>query len=183
MANEKQMAFAKKVYQAAQGGEIHPLFVAAQAVLETGWGAKTIGENNIFGITKGSWTGPVDMVQTTEYFANGVKTLTPPDKVLRKLKLKSGLWKYEVIRAFRHYETLEECLNDHLSLFKKPIYSDAWPYRDNPLMFAAKICDNYGAKYATSPEYYKNLRLLILQLRLREDWLKEKEDENKDNGK
>lgn len=175
MANQKQWDFAKKVYQAAKGGEIHPLFVTAQAVLETGWGKSTIGENNIFGITKGSWTGPVDMVQTTEYFATGIKTLKAPDKVLKKVKLDSGRWKYTVIRAFRHYETLEECLNDHLALFKKPMYADAWQYRNEPVMFASKICDEIGARYATSPSYYKNLRLLIFQLKVREEWLK---DEN-----
>lgn len=175
MANQKQWDFAKKVYQAAKGGEIHPLFVTAQAVLETGWGKSSIGENNIFGITKGSWTGPVDMVQTTEYFSTGNKTLKAPDKVLRKLKLESRLWKYTVIRAFRHYETLEACLEDHLALFKKPMYADAWEYRQVPLMFALKICDDNGAKYATSPSYYKNLRSLIIQIGVKEDWLK---DEN-----
>lgn len=177
MANEKQMAFAKRVYQAAKGGEIHPLFVTAQAVLETGWGAHTIGENNIFGITKGStWKGPVDMVQTTEYFSNDRKILTPPDKVLRKIKLDVNRWKYIVVRAFRHYETLDECLKDHLAIFKKPMYSDAWPYRDQPLMFALKITDNIKAKYATSPAYYTSLRSLIITLGSKENWLNSKED-------
>ena len=49
--------FAKMVYDAAKGLDIHPLFVTAQACLETGWGKKTIGKYNIFGITKGSWEG------------------------------------------------------------------------------------------------------------------------------
>lgn len=176
--NEKQMAFAKKVYQAAMGGEIHPLFVTAQAVLETGWGAHIIGENNIFGITKGSWEGPVDMVKTKEYFSHDRKTLSPPDKVLRKIKLDSGRWQYTVKRAFRHYETLEECLADHTSIFKKPMYDDAWQYRNEPLMFAIKITDNYKAKYATSPAYYNNLRSLIIILGSKEKWLKEVNDES-----
>lgn len=172
--NEKQWTFAKKVYQAAMGGEIHPLFVTAQAVLETGWGAHIIGENNIFGITKGSWTGPVDMVETREYFSNDRKTFSPPDKVLRKLKLDSGRWQYKVIRAFRHYETLEGCLADHTLIFKKPMYDDAWPYRNEPLMFALKITDSNKAKYATSPDYYKSLRLLIVMLKAKEKFLSSK---------
>ena len=176
-ANQTQMAFAKRVYQAAKGGEIHPLFVTAQAVLETGWGAHTIGENNIFGITKGSWEGPVDMVETTEYFVHDRKTLTPPDRILRKIKLTSGRWQYKVVRAFRHYESLEDCLADHIAIFKKPMYSDAWEYKDNPLMFALKITDNYKAKYATSPDYYKSLRSVIIALSAKETWLS-KEDEN-----
>lgn len=173
MATQKQWDFVKKVYQAAKGGEIHPLFVAAQAVLETGWGKSTIGENNIFGITKGSWTGPVDMIQTTEYFSNGSKTLKAPDRVLKKVKITNGRWKYTVIRAFRHYESLEECLKDHTSIFKKSMYSDAWEYRQDPLTFASKICDENGAKYATSPSYYYNIRSLILQIRNKESWLNE----------
>jgi len=176
-ANQTQMAFAKRVYQAAKGGEIHPLFVTAQAVLETGWGAHTIGKNNIFGITKGSWEGPVDMVETTEYFVHDRKTLTPPDRILRKIKLTSGRWQYKVVRAFRHYDSLEDCLADHLAIFKKPMYSDAWEYKDNPLMFALKITDNYKAKYATSPDYYKSLRNVIIALSAKETWLS-KEDEN-----
>lgn len=176
-ANQTQMAFAKRVYQAAKGGEIHPLFVTAQAVLETGWGAHTIGENNIFGITKGSWEGPVDMVETTEYFVHDRKTLTPPDRILRKIKLTSGRWQYKVVRAFRHYDSLEDCLADHLAIFKKPMYSDAWEYKDNPLMFALKITDNYKAKYATSPDYYKSLRNVIIALSAKETWLS-KDDEN-----
>ena len=177
-ANEKQMAFAKKVYQAAMGGEIHPLFVTAQAVLETGWGAHTIGGNNIFGITKGSWTGPIDMVDTKEYFAHDRKTFSPPDKILRKLKLDSGRWEYKVKRAFRHYESLEECLADHTEIFKKPMYDDAWPYRNEPLMFALKITDSNKAKYATSQAYYNNLRTLIITLGSKEKWLKKVENES-----
>ena len=61
--------------------------------------------------------------------------------------------------------------------FKKPMYSDAWEYKDNPLMFALKITDNYKAKYATSPDYYKSLRNVIITLGAKETWLS-KEDEN-----
>ena len=174
--NEKQWAFAKKVYQAAKGGEIHPLFVTAQAVLETGWGKHIIGGNNIFGITKGSWTGPVDMVDTIEYFSNGNKTFLPPDKILKKVKLDTGKWQYKVNRAFRHYTSLEECLADHNAIFKKPMYDDAWPYRNQPLMFALKITDNNKAKYATSPTYYTSLRSLIITLSSKEAWLNKTED-------
>lgn len=177
MANQKQWDFAKKIYLAAKGLEIHPLFTTAQAVLETGWGKYVIGEYNIFGVTKGSWTGPVEMVNTTEYFKHDRKTLTPPDQVVRKVKMGPSKWKYSCIRAFRKYESLEEAIKDHEDIFKKPMYNDAWPYKDNPLMFALKICDEHKAKYATSPEYYKNLRSLIIQLRTREEWFNEENKE------
>lgn len=53
--NNKQIEFVKKVYPAAErlakAGGVSPLFVTAQAALETGWEIRGIG-NNIFGITK-----------------------------------------------------------------------------------------------------------------------------------
>ena len=66
MATRKeQIEFVKKIYPAAErlyrAGGVHPLFVTAQAALETSWKIKGIG-NNIFGITKGSsWIGPVSL--------------------------------------------------------------------------------------------------------------------------
>ena len=178
MANEKQMAFAKKVYQAAKGGEIHPLFVRAQAMLETNWGANNLGENNIFGITKGSsWTGKVDMIQTTEYFSNNRKTLNAPDKVLRRIPLSVNRWQYIVIRAFRHYETLEDCLKDHVEILKKPLYKEAWGFRDNPFIFALMVTNKLRSKYLISPAYYTNLRAILITLSSKEEWLKEDEQE------
>lgn len=72
MARKEQIEFVRKIYPAAarlyRSGGVHPLFVTAQAALETGWKIKGIG-NNIFGITKGSsWTGSVSLELTTEYF-------------------------------------------------------------------------------------------------------------------
>ena len=47
---------------------LNPLFVAAQAALESGWGDSAIG-NNLFGITAGDkWTGKRQTVRTFEYF-------------------------------------------------------------------------------------------------------------------
>jgi hypothetical protein len=58
------------------------------------------------------------------------------------------------------------------------MYDDAWPYRNEPLMFALKITDNNKAKYATSPSYYNSLRSLIISLGSKETWLKTVENEN-----
>ena len=47
---------------------LNPLFVAAQAALETGWGKSAIG-HNLFGITATKkWRGAVKYVRTFEYF-------------------------------------------------------------------------------------------------------------------
>ena len=71
--------FAQWVYDAAKSLDIDPIFVTAQAALETGWGKSRIGKYNLFGITKGTWTGRTQLVKTREvhstanyaYFAPG----------------------------------------------------------------------------------------------------------------
>ena len=69
MATKTQLAFAKQVLYAALAAktEINPSFITAQAILETGWGKKIIGNAHLFGITKGSqWDGPMVMAKTHE---------------------------------------------------------------------------------------------------------------------
>ena len=89
-----------------------PLFVAAQAALESGWGDSSIG-NNLFGITAGDkWTGRRQTVRTFEYFPDDrqggrfkkVYSITP---------LRDGRFRYEVDRDFRDYDTLEQAVRDH----------------------------------------------------------------------
>ena len=87
MATKKeQIEFVRKIYPAAarlyRSGGVHPLFVTAQAALETGWKIKGVG-NNIFGITKGSsWTGPVSLELTTEYFKTPNVKFKAPERVV-----------------------------------------------------------------------------------------------------
>jgi flagellar protein FlgJ len=48
---------------------------------------------------------------------------------------------------------MEACLSDHLAVLRRPGYSDAWPYRNEPEEFAKRISDGAGARYATAPDY------------------------------
>lgn len=146
--------FVNWIYPAAERlGEISPLFVTAQAALESGWGKSAIG-NNLFGITKGSsWNGPVELVTTTEYFNRPDVSFKAPEKVLFVQDLGNGRYKYKVNRLFRQYDTVDECLQDHLAILRKPGYADAWPYRNDPEKFVEKIQDTVGARYATAPDY------------------------------
>lgn len=155
----EQIEFVKKIYPAAKNlyknkGGIHPLFVTAQAALETGWQIKGIS-NNIFGITKGTtWTGKTELCLTTEYFSTPNKSFQEPERIVQVLPVPSnGRYRYRVYRLFRVYDSLEYCLDDHLSLLKKPMYADAWPYRNDPQEYAKRIVDDTGAKYATDPNY------------------------------
>ena len=163
MATENQKSFCRAVYQAAQRlNEISPVFVAAQACLESGWGASAIATYNIFGITRGQW--PADrcvLVTTTEVFPVANKKFTPPEKVLSIQHKNVNKYVYRVVRYFKRFRSYDECLQEHLRLFQKPGYADAWPYRKNAREFARRIADNKGCKYATDPHYQQVMEAMI----------------------
>ena len=111
--------------------EIDPAFVTAQAMLETGWGARVIGKANLFGITKGSqWDGDIVMVKTHEYFKTPKQKFKEPDRIVSVCKVAGkNLWYYTVMRAFKDFDSIGDCLKEHERLFQKPGYKDAWPCR------------------------------------------------------
>lgn len=134
----------------AQTG-LNPLFVAAQAALETGWGKSAIG-NNLFGITAGDkWTGKRQIVRTTEYFRDdrqGGRFV----KVHSITALADGRYRYDVDRAFRDYDTVEDCIRDHAKVLSAKRYAAAMPFRGNVYRFAYEIA---RAGYCTAaPEAY-----------------------------
>lgn len=157
--------FVMWIYPLAKAmNEIDPVFVTAQAALESGWGKSAIG-NNLFGITKGSsWKGAVQMVNTTEYFKTPNRTFIPPEKVISVLPLASGTYKYSVKRLFRDYATVADCLADHLAILKKSGYADAWQYRNDARQYVRKIQDCIGSKYATSPDYVNTMDKLFVMI-------------------
>lgn len=152
-----QIEFVNRLYPAAdrlyKAGGICPLFVTAQAALETGYKIRGIN-NNIFGITKGTtWNGPVSLELTTEYFKTPNVKFKAPERVVSVVQIAHEKYKYSVYRYFRVYDTLDACLADHLALLKKPGYADAWPYRHDAKEYARRLVDTTGAKYATAPNY------------------------------
>lgn len=163
MATQKQKDFCKAVYEAAKKiNEISPIFVAAQACLESGWGANVIGKYNCFGITKGSnWHGKTVLVLTSEVFGSPNVKFNPPEKVVKVWKRADGCYQYKVYRLFKDFDSWEDCLREHLRIFKKAGYADAWAYRKNAKEFARRIADNKGCKYATAPNYYKTMCAMI----------------------
>jgi flagellar protein FlgJ len=142
---------------------IHPVFVTAQAALETGWKLKGAdGTNNLFGITKGtSWKGPTKLCFTREVFTVPDKKFVLPERVVSVTSLTGGKYEYRLWRLFRVYGSLEACLDDHLSVLRKPGYADAWPYRNDPKEYARRIVDLTGAKYATDPAYATTMSVVV----------------------
>ena len=163
--SKKVLDFVRVIYSEALANYksrdgVHPFFSTAQAALETGWNANKPG-CNLFGITVGSsWAGKKQLVQTTEYFLSATKQFIAPEKVL-KIERVGDRYKYTVLRFFRSYVSIGECLSDHLAILKKPGYADAWAHKDDPREFAIRIIDGTGARYATDPEYLKKMLAVI----------------------
>jgi lysozyme len=110
----------------------------AQAILETGWGKSSIG-NNIFGIKASpSWTGKTVTCKTGEY-VNG---------------------KYVTVMAeFRDYDSIADSIIDHALLFvnNKSRYGNIIGCTDYKT-----ACQNVQKDgYATSPTYAKTLISII----------------------
>ena len=144
--------------------DLSPLFVTAQAALESGWGKAAIG-NNLFGITKGStWKGETKLVTTTEYFSSPSIRFESPEKVISVTRVKPNCYKYKVKRLFRMYDSVAECLRDHLAILKKPQFADAWPDRYDPRKYVVKLQDSVGLRYATAPDYVSTINKIYTMI-------------------
>ena len=114
-----------------------PSVTLAQAILESGWGKYSIG-NNIFGIKAGSnWTGKVQNVPTYEQNADGSS--------------------YQIYANFRDYDSIADSIKDHGKLFTQDFYQpvlEASNYAD-----ACRAVKNCG--YATAVDYADSLINII----------------------
>ena len=137
---------------------LNPLFVAAQAALETGWGKSAIG-HNLFGITATKkWRGAVKYVRTFEYFDDDKQGHRFP-KVHSITRMPDGRYKYVVDRAFRDYTSVRECLTDHSRILLTERYAPAMPYKDDVYQFAYRVA---ACGYCTAkPADYAGLILKI----------------------
>lgn len=106
----------------------------AQAALESGWGARALG-NNLFGIKADkSWTGRTVSFATTEHLAGKDVHLT--DK-------------------FRAYDSYADSMVDHGQfLLKNPRYAAC--FKETTGMGWASALQKAG--YATDPDYAKKLQ-------------------------
>lgn len=123
---------------------ILPSITISQAILESGWGKKRVG-NNLFGIKANkNWTGKTKKAETSEY--------------------RNGKW-VTVTGTFRDYDTLEDSIKDHQKLvgtasrYKK--VREAKDYKE-----AAWALQNAG--YATDPNYASKLINIIEDNKLHE---------------
>lgn len=138
--------FIERVNKVAQEGYreygILPSLTLAQAILESDWGRRHIG-NNIFGIKRGTgWTGEVRKVKTHEHYQGERKP---------------------VYDYFRVYDSLEDSIRDYLKLIGRAKRYEA--VRRAKTYKEASI-NVLRAGYATDPNYSKKLIYLIEEHKL-----------------
>lgn len=122
-----------------------PSLTMAQAILESGWGDCSIG-NNIFGIKAGSnWNGKTQNVLTSEQNADGSS--------------------YQINADFRDYDSIDDSIVDHAKLLTldryKPVIESS-NYRE-----ACSAVKNCG--YATDVSYDSKL-IKIIEANGLEQW-------------
>ncbi len=116
---------------------ILPSVLIAQAILETGWGKKSIG-NNIFGIKAGrSWTGKTQIVTTKEDDGNGNL--------------------YPIKATFRDYDSIDDSIMDYAKLMNTPNYSLVRNTKSYKIATSAL----QSAGYATDTKYASKLNDII----------------------
>ena len=154
--------FANMIYTASENMDISPIFMTAQAALESGWGKEVIGKYNFFGITADEeYTGKTIMVRTREVFS------TPNQKLQKNWILHSVTkrtdgkgYDYDLSRPFRDYDTLEQALNDHFDILRSDNFKEAWPFREDPVKFVTALQAG-TKKYATDPNYVSTMKSMF----------------------
>lgn len=149
-STESQKSFLAKVVDlakpAAASVGLSPVFVAAQAALESGWGKHEMRDSagqpahNLFGVkATGNWQGPTVEVTTTEYVAG----------VARK-----------VTASFRAYASYAEAFADYARLMvDNPRYANVIKSAGQGVAAFAQGLQRAG--YATDPAYAAKLTRVI----------------------
>jgi len=131
---------------AAQIG-LEPLWLLAQAALESGWGrhiarfASGQSSHNLFGIKAQNWQGPSVSAATTEY-QNG--------KAIKQTA------------KFRAYPSFAHSFADYLNFLQNnPRYQEALQRTNNPEQFIHAL---QQAGYASDPNYAQKIKQIVSQI-------------------
>ncbi|MBI2588996.1 glucosaminidase domain-containing protein [Candidatus Saccharibacteria bacterium] len=143
--SERVAAFVKAYGQMAYNDAIQsgvPWEVTqAQAIVESAFGDSAPG-NNFFGIkASSSWTGPTQLLWTTEVI-NGSSV--------------------RVQAKFRVYASAQESFNDHSNFLRtNSNYSSAFQYSNNPIQFITAVA---AGGYATAPDYAQTVGTIVQEI-------------------
>lgn len=135
MASKEQKERFMEIYQAAvNAGEAHPEVVAAQWAIESGWGKKQSGKNNVFGIKAGK--NEAGSLVNTHEVING-----------KRVAIKD---------RFKDYNSIDESVADRVNFTKNnPRYRKAGYFDATSPAEAAMALQKAG--YATDPKYAQSL--------------------------
>ncbi|MBP6811971.1 MAG: glucosaminidase domain-containing protein [Saprospiraceae bacterium] len=144
--------------QAATG--IHAAAILAQAALESGWGARAVG-NMFFGIkdTAKGKTGKGQLLVTTEYLKSADQKHLFPEVISVTWNERRKRWKYVVKDWFRKYDSPAGSFKDHAQFFlQNARYAQAMAHAGDPIRFLQEVAK---AGYATAPDYAVILAKLV----------------------
>ncbi|MFP3516689.1 flagellar assembly peptidoglycan hydrolase FlgJ [Pseudomonas sp. SIMBA_077] len=135
--------------QAAERIGIDPLYLVAQAALETGWGKSVMRQqngdssHNLFGIkATGNWQGAQARAITSE-FRDGQKVKETAD--------------------FRSYDSYQDSFHDLVTLLQSnQRYKEVLNAADKPEQFVREL---QKAGYATDPEYASKISQIAKQMK------------------
>lgn len=144
MATKEQIAKFHDVYTAAkQAGAAHPEVIAAQWAVESGWGSKPSGKNNLFGIKAGN--GDPNNKE------KGTVILTTEEINGKKVKMP---------QKFRDYDSIEQSIADRIKFTEEnPRYRKSGYFDASSPFEAAMALEKAG--YATGSGYGKLLSDVI----------------------
>jgi len=128
------------VVKSAKKLGVNPIFLVAQAALETNWGKQITG-NNLFGIKSHNWAGKSQLNLTFES--------------------QNGNWHKEQA-SFRSYANWQQSCEDYVSFLQNnPRYKKALQVAKNSEQFADEL---QKAGYATDPNYAFKIRQITKQI-------------------
>ncbi|HWR94503.1 MAG TPA: glucosaminidase domain-containing protein [Flavobacterium sp.] len=162
----KPNEFVKHYYQIAQEVEeitgIPAIAILAQAALESGWGAKKIG-NNLFGIKYKKGDFGYQKVLTTEY-SSDPKKFDGQEINHKQFDNESKKWKFKVWQYFADYETELDGFMAHAKLLTSDRYIHALEYADDPVLYLRKIAES---GYATDYNYAVKMAAMVESIKKR----------------
>lgn len=152
--------FVKTYYPFAKQVEnetgIPAVAIMAQAALESGWGAKAIG-NNLFGIKFRKGDYGYQKILTTEYsdkpdsFKGQQIVNVTFDKERKK-------YKYKIYQYFADYKTPYDAFLAHSKLLQSERYKDSLRWHYSPVRFLIAV---WRSGYATDPNYGKKMCQMV----------------------
>ena len=163
--------FASKIYEEAKKMDISPLYITAMTCLESGWGKRSLLSYNLFGERANSdWKGKKKLLRVTEIH-HSKPILRDGESIVSHTQLTGTASKYIILRWFKDYQSIMECLEDHVKVFDE--FPNAMEYRKDPHIFPKLLCsepftDANGElrykKYDSSPNYPEFVEIMYKTL-------------------